>query len=180
MTAISGAASRADAAPGATAVAAASPASPDPALHALYEFTEHIAANVGSARQRERVLAAARVPITRAGLAALRHVHRHGPLVVSDLSRRLGLDLSTVSRQLRPLEQEGLVARSTDGDDRRVAWIALTPKGRRVIDRTTNAWLVDYEHALEHWSTADRAVLAELLERLRADLLAATRTKGSP
>lgn len=177
MTAISRADSRADASPGASAV---DRASPDRALHALYEFTEHIAANVGSARQRERVLAAARVPITRAGLAALRLVHRHGPLVVSDLSRRLGLDLSTVSRQLRPLEEEGLVARTTDDDDRRVAWIALTPKGRRVIDRTTKAWLEDYEHALEHWTSADRAALAELLERLRTDLLARTRTKGTP
>ena len=153
---------------------------PDAALCALYAFTEHIAANVNSARQRERVLAAARVPITRAGLAVLRLVHRHGPIVVSELSRRLGLDLSTVSRQLRPLEQQRLVARTTDDDDRRVAWIALTPEGRRVIDRTTKAWLEDYERALEHWSDADREALAELLERLRVDLLARARTKGSP
>ncbi|GIU88358.1 MAG: hypothetical protein KatS3mg009_2873 [Acidimicrobiia bacterium] len=150
----------------------------DPALHALYEFTEHIAANVQSQRQRERVLAAARVPMTRAGLGVLRLVHRHGPVVVSDLARRLGLDLSTVSRQLRPLEEEGLVARSSDRDDRRVVWLALTPKGRRVIERTTRAWLEDYQHALEGWSPADRAVLAELIERLRRDLL--ERAKGMP
>ena len=149
----------------------------DPTLRALYEFTEHIAANVSSVRQRERVLAAARVPITRAGLGALRIVHRHGPIVVSDLARRLGVDQSTVSRQLRPLEEQGLVARAADDDDGRVAWLSLTAKGRRVIERTTEAWLEDYELALDGWSTGDRATLGELLERLRTDLL--DRTRGT-
>src|SRR3954470_7064580 len=142
----------------------------DPALHALYEFTELIAANVRSNRQRERVMRAAKVPLTRAALNALRIVERHGPIAVSELARRLGVDQSTASRQLRPLDEQRLVARAIADDDRRVAWLSLTPKGQRVLERTTEVWLGDYEVALEDWSAADRATLGELLERLRTDL----------
>jgi DNA-binding MarR family transcriptional regulator len=142
----------------------------DPTLYALYEFTELVAANVRSARQRERVLHAARVPLTRAGLNVLRIVQRHAPIAVSDLARRLGVDQSTASRQLRPLEEQRLVARAGDDADRRVAWLSLTPRGRRVLERTTEVWLADYEDALTDWSAADRAALAELLDRLRNDL----------
>jgi DNA-binding MarR family transcriptional regulator len=142
----------------------------DPTLHALYEFTELIAANVRSTRQRERVMRAAKLPLTRAALNALRIVERHGPVAVSELARRLGVDQSTASRQLRPLETQRLVTRAGDDSDRRVAWLSLTPKGRRVLERTTEVWLGDYDLALTDWSDADRATLGELLDRLRNDL----------
>jgi DNA-binding MarR family transcriptional regulator len=142
----------------------------DPTLHALYEFTELIAANVRSTRQRERVVRAAKVPLAPASLNALRTIDRHAPIAISDLARRLGVDQSTASRQLRPIEEQRLAYRTTADDDRRVAWLSLTPKGKRVVERTTEVWLADYELALEEWSAADRAALGELLERLRTDL----------
>jgi DNA-binding MarR family transcriptional regulator len=142
----------------------------DPTLHALYEFTELIAANVRSGRQRERVMKAAKVPLTSAQLNALRIVERHGPVPVMELARRLGVDQSTASRQLRPLEEQKLVTRASDDSDRRVAWLSLTPKGARVVQRTTEVWLDDYGIALADWSDADRAALGELLGRLRQDL----------
>jgi DNA-binding MarR family transcriptional regulator len=142
----------------------------DPTLHALYEFTELIAANVRSSKQRERVMRAARVPLTSAGLNALRLVGRHAPLAISELADRLGVDQSTASRQLRPIEDQRLVVRAVDDNDRRVAWLSLTPKGRRVLERTTDVWLQDYEDALEGWSADDRALLGDLLDRLRTDL----------
>jgi len=164
-------------------VAPGAPVTPlldDAALHALYEFTELIAANVRSARQRERVVRAARVPLTRAGLNGLRIIERHGPIAVSDLARRLGVDQSTASRQLRPLEEARLIARAVDENDRRVAWLSLTPKGRRVVARTTEAWLEDYETALAGWSATDRAHLGELLDRLRNDLAKSRLNGGKP
>jgi DNA-binding MarR family transcriptional regulator len=110
------------------------------------------------------------VPLTRAGLNALRIVERHAPVAVSELARRLGVDQSTASRQLRPLEEQRLVTRAVDDNDRRVAWLSLTPKGQRVLERTSEVWLGDYEVALADWSDDDRAILGELLDRLRTDL----------
>jgi len=143
----------------------------DPAVAALSELADLIAASARSARQRDRVLRAARVPLTGAGLVALRVVERHGPVAVSEVARRLELDQSTASRQIRPLEAEGLVARSVDPDDRRAARLAVTPKGRRLLERVREVPLNDYAVALGDWSPGDRATLAVLVQRLHDDLL---------
>jgi DNA-binding MarR family transcriptional regulator len=158
-------------------LAATAPVAPDgvprddPAVRALSELADLIAASARSARQRERVVRAARVPLTSAELVALRAVERHGPVAVSELARRLELDQSTASRQLRPLEAEGLVARSVDPVDRRAARLVVTPKGRRLLDRVREVPLNDYAVALSDWSDGDRALLAQLLDRLREGLL---------
>ncbi|HZP30915.1 MAG TPA: MarR family transcriptional regulator [Acidimicrobiia bacterium] len=143
----------------------------DPAVRALSELADLIAASARSPRQRDRIVRAARAPLTGAGLVALRAVERHGPIAVSEVARRLELDQSTASRQIRPLEEQGLVTRSVDPADRRAARLAITPKGRRLLDRVREVPLNDYAVALSDWSTDDRAVLARLLDRLRDGLL---------
>ena len=115
---------------------------------------------------------AAGVPITGAGLTALRSVDRHGPVVVSDLARRVRVDLSTMSRQLRPLETLGLIARTTDPDDGRVAWLTISDKGRRLLGRVDQAVLDDFGAALADWPESDRARLTLLLGRFQAGLVA--------
>lgn len=115
---------------------------------------------------------AAGVPITGAGLTALRAVADHGPLAVSELARRVRVDLSTMSRQLPPLEGRGLVARSTDPTDGRVASIAITGKGRRVLERIEQAVIDDFDTALADWPASDRARLALLLARFQGGLVA--------
>jgi DNA-binding MarR family transcriptional regulator len=143
----------------------------DPAVLAVHELADLIAASARSPRQRERVVRAARVPLTGAELVALRAVERHGPIAVSEVGRRLAVDQSTASRQLRPLEEQGLVTRAIDPADRRSARLAVTPKGRRLLDRVREVSLNDYAVALSDWSDADRASLAALVDRLRVALL---------
>ncbi len=138
---------------------------------AVHEFADLIATGARSARQRERVVRAARVPLTGAGLLALRTVERYGPVAVTEVARRLEVDQSTASRQIRPLEEQGLVTRATDPADRRSARLAVTPKGRRLLDRVRDVSLNDYAVALGDWPDADRATLAALLDRLRIALL---------
>jgi DNA-binding MarR family transcriptional regulator len=143
----------------------------DPNVLAVHDFADLIAAGARSARQRERVVHAARVPLTGAGLIVLRTVQRYGPVAVSEVARRLEVDQSTASRQIRPLEEQGLVTRATDPTDRRSARLAVTPKGRRLLDRVRGVSLNDYAVAMGDWSDADRTTLADLLERLRVGLL---------
>jgi DNA-binding MarR family transcriptional regulator len=150
-----------------------SAAARDRNLLRIHEFTELIAASARSARQRERVLRAAGLPLTDANLAALRLVHRHGPIAVSEVARRLGVDPSTASRQLRPLEEHGLIARKNDDEDRRVAWLAITDAGRDAMAKIRAVALNDFDVALSDWSRADRARLGALLERFRIGLLEA-------
>jgi DNA-binding MarR family transcriptional regulator len=57
-------------------------------------------------------------------------VRRTGGLSFSDLADVLGMDRTTLTRNLRPLEREGLVKIAT-GSDRRVRLVRLTRLGER-------------------------------------------------
>ena len=140
-------------------------------LERIHEFTSLLIASTRSPRQRERLQRALGVSLSETNLGTLRLVQRHGPIAVSAVAHRLEVDLSNASRQLRALEDQGLVARTVDPDDRRVARVVVTAGGRRVLDRARAVALNDYAVALDDWSPTDRARLAELLDRFRGALL---------
>ena len=62
-----------------------------------------------------------------------------GELPVSRLANALGLDRTTMTRNLRPLERRGFVA-SGEGADRRAKVLRLTAKGRSALARALPAW----------------------------------------
>ena len=53
-----------------------------------------------------------------------------GPLSISELSAILGLERTTLSRNLHLIENKGWIS-ALDHDDQRVRSMALTPKGRK-------------------------------------------------
>jgi DNA-binding MarR family transcriptional regulator len=141
-------------------------------LERIHEFTSLLIASTRSPRQRERLQRALGVSLSETNLGVLRLVQRQGPIAVSEVARRNEVDLSNASRQLRALEDQGLVTRGVDPDDRRVARVAVTAAGRRVLDRARAIALNDYAVALDDWTARDRAQLADLLDRFRDSLLA--------
>ena len=149
-----------------------SASSTDLDLERIHEFTALVIASTRSPRQRERLQRALGLSLSDTNLGVLRLVQRHGPVAVSEVARRLEVDLSNASRQLRALEDQGLVTRTADPADRRIARVAITAAGRRVLDRARAIALNDYAVALGDWSARDRALLAELLDRFRVALLA--------
>src|SRR3954454_24108244 len=60
------------------------------------------------------------------GFTALAAIQVHGPLRVSDVALRLGVDLSVASRQVAALADEGHVERRRDDRDRRAQLVAVT------------------------------------------------------
>ncbi len=58
---------------------------------------------------------------------------------VSVLAERLALDRTTTTRNLAPLVRAGLIENAA-ADDRRVRRVALTPKGRRTLERALPLW----------------------------------------
>lgn len=62
-----------------------------------------------------------------------------GPLPMSALAGRLGLERTTLTRNLQLLEKKGLVAVAGD-DDRRVRRIAATRKGEAAAAAALPAW----------------------------------------
>jgi DNA-binding MarR family transcriptional regulator len=145
----------------------------DEDVRRIHEFVELVAAAARSPRQRERILRAAGAPLAESALTALRVIHRRGPVAVTEVARNLGLDQTTVSRQVRPLEEHGLVRRTPADGDRRVVRLEATRDGTRLLEQVRAVGLHDLDVALTGWSAADRRRLAELLDRLRRGMYAA-------
>jgi DNA-binding MarR family transcriptional regulator len=98
------------------------------------------------------------------GLLAL--LQDAGPLRASDLVARLGLDKSTVSRQVASLVDLGMVTREPDPDDGRAQVLRPSAEGTARLAGIREARRARWEADLEHWPAEDVATLAALLGRL--------------
>jgi DNA-binding MarR family transcriptional regulator len=100
----------------------------------------------------------------------LSHLERHAGVRMSDLAGHACLDLSTVSRHLRGLEEHGLVTRSPDPADGRATLLYLSDAGREALARALRARSELVAEATSRWSDTDRTALAHLITRLAHDL----------
>jgi DNA-binding MarR family transcriptional regulator len=103
-------------------------------------------------------------------ITLLRAIGTHGPVRGSDLASWQGVDKSTITPQVRRLEDRGLVAREGDPGDRRATLLSVTDHGRRKLREMDDSGARLFEQALDGWSAEDRRVLAELMTRLAAEL----------
>lgn len=149
------------------------PTDRDQQLLAIHQFVDLVIASTRSPRQRRRLQRAAGLPVTEAGSSLLRSVSRHGPLTLSELAGRVGLDQSTVSRQIQPLVSNGLVDRAPDPADGRSTLISLSTEGERLLARVRNVARHDYDSALADWTDDERATFAAMIDRFRRALVAA-------
>ena len=74
-----------------------------------------------------------------------------GAVSIGTLADWLGMERTTLTRNLRPLQKQGLVDVRVDAEDRRSRDIALTAKGRELLAA-----------ALPHWEKAQRETLGRL------------------
>jgi DNA-binding MarR family transcriptional regulator len=98
------------------------------------------------------------------GLLAL--LQDAGPLRASDLVTRLGLDKSTVSRQVSSLVELGLVDRAADPVDGRAQVLTPSADGAERLTRIREVRRARWEADLADWPGEDVARLGELLARL--------------
>jgi DNA-binding MarR family transcriptional regulator len=100
----------------------------------------------------------------------LGHIDTLAPVRATDVAEHVGLDLSTVSRHLKSLEDAGYVRRSPDPDDRRAALLELSASGRDLLETTTRARTALLARATADWSRDDVGTLTRLLNRLAREL----------
>jgi DNA-binding MarR family transcriptional regulator len=98
--------------------------------------------------------------------ALLSAVKRHGEPNLTRLAVAMGLDRSTLGRNLRVLEGLGLVSLSP-GDDQRDRVVALTADGRERLRAATGAWKKVQEF-LSSALGADTEQLTTLARRVTA------------
>lgn len=96
-------------------------------------------------------------------------LHR-GPVRLSALAAVLEVDASTVSRQVRHLEDRGLLERTGDPDDGRAFRIGISEEGRTRLETGGQRRRAIVAELLESWPPEDREHLRTLLNRLIDDL----------
>ena len=79
---------------------------------------------------------------------------------------RIGLDKSTVSRQISHLVDLGLVDRAADPVDGRAQVLTPSAEGSARLTRVRDVRRARWEDDLSDWPASDVATLAELLHRL--------------
>ena len=92
--------------------------------------------------------------------------HANGSLPVSTLVSQLGLEKSTVSRQIDAIVRLGLAERHADPHDARARQVSLTPAGRQRVQRVTAAAVADWRARLSEWDPDEIRTLTSLLNRL--------------
>lgn len=111
--------------------------------------------------QTQAVLAAHGFEQPAAHFPLLAALDRLGALSVGELSQAVGVSQPVITRSLRGLEDEGLVESETAEEDRRVRRVALSRKGRGLVQRAkAQAW------------PAIEAAVAQACAGLEGDLLA--------
>lgn len=96
----------------------------------------------------------------------LRHFRAATPLRVSDLACSSRLDVSTVSRHVKQLDDAGLLTRIEDPHDRRVSRLQITDGGRTLLEAAMDARAAALADGMADWPQADRDALSSLLTRL--------------
>jgi DNA-binding MarR family transcriptional regulator len=123
------------------------------------------------ARQHERLMALAGVPLDRAAVALLRQVADSESMRPGELANRLGVEASHVTRTVQQLQKSGYVTRVPDPRDRRAQRIELTEAGRHAIARVRDAGARGMQLALADWTSEELRQLAALFHRMVDDFL---------
>ncbi len=108
--------------------------------------------------------------LNRSGHWVLARLAECAPARLSEVAEALGLDVSTVSRQVRDLVAAGLLTKVPDPADGRAALLGLTPQGAAVLEAVSTSRRAALAVAVAGWSDAERGALADGLTRLAADL----------
>jgi DNA-binding MarR family transcriptional regulator len=111
------------------------------------------------------------VRVDRAGYLAMRMLDGFGPVTANALAQSLGLDASTVTRQITALESQGFVERCANPADGRSSTIVLTPAGRQSMREVEHQRRRHIEALVSDWEDAGQADLGVALTRLNAALV---------
>ncbi|MET8631358.1 MarR family winged helix-turn-helix transcriptional regulator [Streptomyces sp. NPDC004096] len=105
-----------------------------------------------------------------AAYGLLVRLEEYGRQRATELAAYIGVGKATMSRQLRALEELGLVAREPDPADGRAWLVHLTEEGRGRVGNVRDARRARYVRELSHWDRREVAELARLLNQLNRSM----------
>lgn len=95
-----------------------------------------------------------------------------GHLTQNQISRELGVSRTNITNLIDGLQEDGLIRRSVNPDDRRSNYVELTPAGQQLCDVLVPAVTKFMVGAFRGFSPEERAQLSDYLARFRAEIQA--------
>src|SRR6202167_3283596 len=99
---------------------------------ALRQATRHVT------QFYDQILTSSGVRATQYSILA--RLNRKGPMTINALAAELVMDRTTLGRNIRPLERDGLIAIGSGKNDRRRKELRLTPSGLALFEAAQKGW----------------------------------------
>ncbi|MBP0460882.1 MarR family winged helix-turn-helix transcriptional regulator [Streptomyces montanisoli] len=109
----------------------------------------------------------------RAAYLLLNRLDLEGPMGVKALAAGMGIDSSTVTRQVAPLVESGLVKRASHPEDGRAVVLELSEGGHARLDEVRHSRRCLMERVTDGWTEDERVSFTALLTRFNQALPAA-------
>ena len=138
---------------------------------AVHSAIVDIAKAYNSPQRDTLFLKRAGVDLNRALFPLLSLIGAREPTGVVEKAEILGRDYTTVSRQLKKLEELGYIESYRANNDDRSMLSAPTPAGSKIIDQMRKARREYLQEMLKDWNVEDRRTLVEFLRRFADNFL---------
>jgi DNA-binding MarR family transcriptional regulator len=104
--------------------------------------------------------------VTRVQWLVVRHLQRNGSCTIGELAEHLDVRSSTMSQMVDRLEKNGIVYRASIEKDARVKTVALSEKGRKIIQEREMLWVDSLAQPFQCFSTEEKETFLQLMEKL--------------
>ncbi|WP_455352814.1 MarR family winged helix-turn-helix transcriptional regulator [Streptomyces sp. SYSU K217416] len=108
----------------------------------------------------------------RAAYLLLNRLDQEGAMGVKALAAGMGIDSSTVTRQVAPLVDTGLVKRTSHPEDGRAVVLQLSPRGLARLEEVRSSRRELMAQVTEGWTPEERESFCTLLTRFNSSLSA--------
>lgn len=155
-----------------------------PAGSGLLDALQHQVAVFARRAEQTRLggVGQARNSMDRAAYLLLNRLDLEGPMGVKALAGGMGIDSSTVTRQVAPLVDGGLVKRTSHPEDGRAVVLALSARGLARLEEVRASRRELMARVTDGWAEEEREVFTTLLTRFNLSLseLMAAAAEGGP
>lgn len=104
--------------------------------------------------------------VTRVQWMVLRQLERNGSCTIGELADHLDVRSSTMSQMIDRLEKNGVVYRSSIQQDARIKTVALSEKGKKIIQEREMLWVDSLAKPFENFSNEEKEILLSLMDQL--------------
>ena len=112
----------------------------------------------------------ARTDLTLPQYALLSLIATQGRLTMTEAGEKLAISKPAVTHLVDRLEASGCLRRAGDPKDRRISFLEIQPRGKRVVHKMQGRALALFAHALARFGAEERKTIARFYEHLSGTL----------